>query len=252
VPGINPKRADIIVAGAAILETILEETRMQEIKISGRELRDGLLIDYLDRIGAPEKGETSIRLRSVLGLGRKCGFDEQHAMNVSRIALEMFDTGREIWLHRQGSGRRDLLHFAALLHDVGSFLSYNNHHLNSWYFIRNSDLLGFNQREIALIAADAFFHRRGIPGRKYPEAYGLDDRALETVKVHAILLRFAESLDRSHAGIVRHARFSRGEKNSVVLEIECGDECDLEIWGVQNHRESFQKVFEKRLMIKRV
>lgn len=252
VPGINPKRADIIVAGAAILETLMSETGIQELKISGKELRDGLLIDYLDRESGTYEGETSIRLRSVLALGRKCGFDEEHAKVVSRLALEMFDTGKEIWLHRQGSARRDLLHYSVLLHDIGAFLSYNNHHMNSWYFIRNADLLGFNQREISIIAANAFFHRRGIPSKKHPQMAGLDDRGFETVKAHAILIRIAESLDRSHAGVISHARFKLGEKNTVILELFSDKNCDLEVWGAENHTEAFRKVFGKKLIIRKV
>ncbi len=252
VPGMNPKRADILVAGAAILETIMSETGIPELRISTRELRDGLLIDYLDREYGQEAPEVSIRMRSVLSLGRRCGFDEKHAMTVARLCLEMFDTGREILLHRQGSGRRELLHCSAILHDIGAFLSYSNHHANSSYFIRNADLLGFNQREILIMAADVFFHRRGFPGRKGPETAGLDEKSVDTVKVHSILLRIAESLDRSHAGLINHARFKTGEKNAVILELGCDRGCDLETWGAQNHREAFSKVFGKKLIIRKV
>jgi exopolyphosphatase/guanosine-5'-triphosphate,3'-diphosphate pyrophosphatase len=250
VPGMNPKRADIIIAGAAILETILTETGITELRISTRELRDGLLIDYLDREYGRDKQQVSIRMGSVLSLGRKCGFDEKHAITVARLCLEMFDTAREIWLHRQGSGRRELLHYSAMLHDIGAFLSYSNHHANSSYFIRNADMLGFNQKEILLMAANVFYHRRGTPGRKIRETEGLDERSVETVKVHSVLLRIAESLDRSHAGLIAHARFRMGEKNTVVLELECNKGCDLETWGAQNHREVFFKVFGKKLIIR--
>jgi exopolyphosphatase/guanosine-5'-triphosphate,3'-diphosphate pyrophosphatase len=252
VPGMNPRRADIIVAGAAILETIMSQAGINELRISSRELRDGLLIDYLDREYGEESQEVSIRMRSVLSLGRKCGFDENHAETVARLCLEMFDTGRDIWLHRQGSGRRELLQYSALLHDIGAFLSYSNHHANSSYFIRNADLLGFNQKEIAIMAASVFFHRRGSPGRKGGETAGLDTRSVETIRVHSILLRIAESLDRSHAGLIAHAKFRMGDKNTVILELECDRGCDLETWGAQNHRDAFFKIFGKKLLIKLV
>jgi exopolyphosphatase / guanosine-5'-triphosphate,3'-diphosphate pyrophosphatase len=251
VPGMNPKRADIIIAGAAILETILSETGIHELRISTRELRDGLLIDYLDREYGHETDQVSIRMSSVLNLGRKCGFDEKHAMTVARLCLEMFDTARDIGLHRQGTGRRELLHCSAVLHDIGAFLSYSNHHANSSYFIRNAELLGFNQREILVMAANVFFHRRGSPGRKGQETAGLDERSVETIKVHSILLRIAESLDRSHAGLISHARFKMGKKNMVILELGCDMGCDLETWGAENHRDAFSKVFGKKLAIKR-
>ena len=111
-------------------------------------------------------------------------------------------------------------------------------------------MLGFNQKEILLMAADVFFHRRGTPGRKGRETAGLDDRSIETVKVHSVLLRIAESLDRSHAGLIAHARLKMGEKNTVSLEIVCDKGCDLEMWGAQNHREVFFKAFGKKLIIR--
>src|SRR5258707_10672923 len=124
VPGINPDRADIIIAGAAILETLMQELDLAGIGISERGLREGLPIDYLSRAdNAHEFEQTSFRERSVLELGRRCGFDEPHARQVCRIAWELFDSAREAGLHSYGERERELLEHACLLHDIGAFVS---------------------------------------------------------------------------------------------------------------------------------
>jgi len=249
LPGINPTRADIIIGGAVILDTILTSLHIPEIRISSHELRDGLLVDYLFRRDKSFMDELSVRQRSVLKLGRGCNFDEDHARTVARLSLELFDSARAIGLHSLGKDERELLFYSAQLHDVGSYLSYSNHQANSAYFIRNADLLGFNQEEIAIMAATAFFHRKTLPDGKHPELAALDRRSQEIVRPQSIFLRIAESLDRSHSGLVEKARFMERDKGSVVLEIRSSKECQLELWGVQDHLESFEKIFGKRLFL---
>jgi exopolyphosphatase/guanosine-5'-triphosphate,3'-diphosphate pyrophosphatase len=251
VPGINPNRADIIIGGAVILDTILSDMKIPEIQVSTRELRDGLLADYLYRNDHPLMDELSVRQRSVLKLGRRCGFDERHAGTVARLALELFDSAREIGLHKQGPGKRELLFYSAQLHDVGSFVSYDKHHASSAFLIRNADLLGFSQDELAVMAATAFFHRKTTPSRKHPEMAALDERSQEIVRAQCIFLRIAESLDRSHSGLVMNARFVSRGRDSVLLEVSCAKDCQLELWGVQNHLEAFEKVFNRKLVITR-
>jgi exopolyphosphatase/guanosine-5'-triphosphate,3'-diphosphate pyrophosphatase len=249
VPGINPTRADIIIGGAVILDTILSDLKISEIQVSSRELRDGLLADYLYRNDHPLMDELSVRQRSVLKLGRRCSFDERHAQTVARLALELFDSARAIGLHKQGQGKRELLFYAAQLHDVGTFLSYDKHHASSAYLIRHADLLGFGQDELAIMAATAYFHRKAMPSKKHPEFAVLDERSQEIVRPQSIFLRIAESLDRSHAGLVESARFFNKDKDNVFLEIKSSKDCQLELWGVQNHCEAFEKVFDKALVI---
>ncbi|MRR38007.1 HD domain-containing protein [bacterium] len=200
----------------------------------------------------PITDELSVRQLSVLTLGRRCGFDEDHARTVARLSLELFDSAKEIGLHEQDHWNRELFFYAAQLHDIGSFLSYSNHHANSSYFIRNADLIGFNQDEITIIAATAFFHRRGIPGKNNPDFMCLDEYIQDIVRGHFIFLRIAESLDRSHSGHVESARFLKGEDGGIILEIASPSECELEIWGVQNHCDTFEKIYGKPLSISHV
>jgi exopolyphosphatase / guanosine-5'-triphosphate,3'-diphosphate pyrophosphatase len=254
VPGINPMRADIIICGAAIIETLMADFGIEELSISERGLRDGLLIDYLtkDESSGLEQG-ISVRGRSVLQLGRTCGIDEPHARHVACLALELFDSAQRQGLHKLGDRERELLDYSAMIHDVGTFLSYSNHHEHSYYLIRNADLLGFDQGEIAILANAALFHRKSMPSqKKHPEFAALDKRSQRSVRLFALLLRMAESLDRSHTGVVQSARLVVEDKDEVTLVVEASQECDLEIWGVQTHREAFKKVFKRRMAVKTV
>ena len=69
------------------------------------------------------------------------------------------------------------------------------------------------------------------------------------MRLFALFLRLAESLDRSHTGAVSHARLRPGEGNKIVLDVEADHDPQLELWGVQNHREAFRKVFKRKPMI---
>ena len=248
LPGMNPRRADIIIGGAVILDTIMSELNIDEIGISSHELRDGLLLDYLYRIDHPLLDELSVRHNSVLALGRRCSFDEKHSATVARLCLELFDSAQNLALHKLQNTEREILFYAAYLHDIGTFLSYANHHANSYYFIRNADLMGFDQEEQVTMAAAAFFHRKALPVDEIPEFASLDEKSRDIVKIHAIFLRIAESLDRSHAGLVESARFVGCDNDNVVLEIQSSHDCQLEFLGIQNHRDAFEQVFGKKLL----
>lgn len=251
VPGLNPERADIIIAGAAILETFMQELDLPEIAVSDRGLRDGLPIDFLSRGDQAQLLEqASFRERSVLELGRRCGVDEIHAKHVARLAWELFDSAKAAGLHALGDWERELLEHASLLHDVGSFVSYTNHRTHSYYFIRNADLLGFDQTEIGIIATVALFHHKAFPRTKHPEFARLDKRSREIVRVLCVFLRIAESLDRSHLGSVSHAELRSDDRRSVELQVTASKDCHLELWEVRNHERAFEKVFGRELTIK--
>ena len=151
----------MIIAGAAILQTIMEEQGFESVTISNRNLQNGILVDYLMRTHPQKAGSRlSAREESVLQLARFCRFEEKHSRHIAKLALELFDSARAIGLHDAPPVSRELLYYAALLHDIGIFISFANHNAHSHYLIRNTELLGFTEREIELIAALAFFHRK--------------------------------------------------------------------------------------------
>ncbi len=249
VPGINPDRADIIIGGAVILDTLMEHLELAEISISKRDLLDGLLIDYLSRTGRLSPLQMSVRERSILQLGRSCSLDEKHAHIVRTLALELFDSAKRTGLHNLGQRERELLKYAAFLHDIGDFISFSSHHVHSYYIIKSAELCGFNQKEIAIIANVARFHRKKLPRKKSPQLTELDKYSQKAVIVLSTLLRIAESLDRSHSGLVRSSHFRFVDREKTIIEIIAAGDCQLEIWGIESHRDAFEKAFDSKLML---
>jgi len=250
IPGINPERADIIIAGASIIDTLMKDLTIPSITITNRGLQDGLLADYLSRMDEfPLLGELSPRQRSVLQLGRSCGVNEVHARTVTSLALGLFDSARKHNLHVFIDRERELLEYAAFLHDIGSFISYTNHQAHSYYIISNADLLGFDPNEISIMAHVARFHRKKTPGKKTPDMpeFALGER--EIVRVLSTFLRLAESLDRSHAALVQRVRFTKADQDTAYLEVVARGDCQLEIWGIDGERKAFSKVFSKNLVL---
>ena len=253
VPGLNPERADIIIAGAAILDIFMKELELDSIMTTGRGLQDGILVDYLSRIDAfPLLGELSPRQRSVLQLGRSCGINEVHARTVTSLVLELFDSAKEQGLHNFGDNERELLEYATFLHDIGSFISYSNHHAHSYYMIKNSELLGFDQKEITFMANIARFHRKKAPRKKDLEVVDLESRERDALRILATFIRLSESLDRSHTALIQHVKFTRVDKENVHLEVVARGDCQLEIWGVEAEKKAFEKIFGKQLIIEKI
>ncbi|HSL57676.1 MAG TPA: Ppx/GppA phosphatase family protein [Acidimicrobiales bacterium] len=199
IPGLDPRRADIIVAGAIILEQVVAALGIETIHISEYALREGVILDLLQRSRGDSLDHLSdLRRESVVHLSRQLDPDREHSEHTTQLALRLFDATRE--LHQLGDHHRELLEAAALLHNVGLFISHSAHHKHSYYVIRNSEhLLGFTDHEIELIAQVARYHRKSAPKDKHPEFAALraDDRTV--VRVLAGLLRVAIGLDRAHA-----------------------------------------------------
>ena len=231
----------------------MKELSFDSITITSRGLQDGLLVDYLSRMDAfPLFGDLSPRQRSVLQLGRSCGINEVHARTVTSLVLELFDSAKELKLHMYGDWERELLEYATFLHDIGSFISYTNHHAHSYYIIKNSELLGFDQKEVNFMANIARFHRKRTPRKKDPEILELDAREREALRILTTFIRLGESLDRSHTALVQHVRFSGVDTDTVTLEVVARGDCQLEIWGVDAEKKAFEKIFGKKLVLERI
>ena len=217
LPGINANRADVIIAGAAILQTIMEDQGFDSVRISNRNLQNGLLVDYITRRRPHKEGSFHpVRKESVLHLARKCGYEERHSRHVARLALDLFDSARALGLHALSPDLRELLHYAGLLHDIGIFISFSRHNVHSHYLIRNTELLGFTAREVELLAALAYFHRKR-PTRKTPFYTELDDDMRAEVRPLSLFLLLAERMDKSHRQIIRAARFVQGDDGLLLL-----------------------------------
>ena len=245
VPGLDPRRADLVVAGAVLLDTILRRLGAEELTLCDLALREGLVLDYIRRnrrqIAQVDK-IPDVRRRSALELAERCNYYAEHAQQVIRLALALFDQSRAV--HGLTDREREWLEYAALLHDVGGLISYARHHRHSYYLIKNGDLRGFHPDEIEVIALVARYHRRGVPKRSHDEYASLSSSLRKTVRTLSSILRVAESLDRSHAQAITGLEL-RDRGDDVLLVVHTATDAELEVWATNRHLQPFEKLLGK-------
>jgi exopolyphosphatase/guanosine-5'-triphosphate,3'-diphosphate pyrophosphatase len=230
--GLDAARADIILAGAVILEQVVHELRLEELVVSDYALREGVLLDsWRRRHGGSLHHLSDLRRQSVIDLAALMDEDTSHSAQVARLALELFDATAAH--HELGDDAREILEAAALLCNVGMFLSHAQHHKHSYYVIRGTDRLsGFNDDEVERIALVARYHRKSDPRPKHVEFAALGEAAQREVSVLAGLLRIAIGLDRNHSARVRSLRVEESDKGLEVLaDAVPGEDISLEVYA---------------------
>ena len=233
LPGLDPQRADLAVTGSILLDTILRQIGAVELTLCDLALREGLALDYLSRNRAHiAKVEQfpDVRRRSVVELAERCNYASEHADQVRRLSLSLFDQTQPA--HGLGAREREWLDHAALLHDIGVHISYGRHHKHSYYLIKNGDLRGFEPEEVEVMALVARHHRRGLPKKSRGGYASLPARLRRTVKALAAMLRVAEGLDRSHAQSVASFEIVPGLRDYLLRLTPAGD-TELELWAAQ-------------------
>ena len=241
----DARRAEIVVAGAVILDALMRHLDLKTITAVDRGLRDGLIVDLLAR-ERPNPRDHSLA-DAALAIGERFQIDQNHAKQVTRLALTLFDDLAS--LHKLPAAVRPLLEVAGLLHDVGSAVSYQRHHKHSYYLIQNADIPGLTERERELCARVARYHRRTPPDRNHIGTFGLNEGEFNTVRKLATLLRLADSLDRSHHQPVRKLR-AFDEAGTVRVVLSAKGPLDLEIWDAQSELSLFRQVFGRKVDIR--
>ncbi|HET7824419.1 MAG TPA: Ppx/GppA phosphatase family protein [Anaeromyxobacter sp.] len=239
----DPRRAEIVVAGTAILEAAMRHLGLASIAAVGTGLRNGLLVE-LSRSGDGSANGTSAE--AAVALGRRFHFDEEHATQVSRLALALYDALAR--LHRLPPVARTLLEAAALLHDLGHAVSPQAHHKHTYYLVSNADLPGFSDHERELVALVARYHRRSLPARGRGDLDELSAAELRLVRKLVAILRVADALDRSHQQPVRSIRVEVG-RGTVGLRLAARAPIELELWDAAREVALFQRVFARRLVL---
>ncbi len=230
VPGLNPQRADIILAGVAVAAEVLSVLDVRELTASAFGLREGLL---LEMVGDQELSRPNDPLQLMREFVDRCRGDRRHVEQVRLLAAA---------LHEQlaaalGGGAEDawLLDAAALLHDVGQLVSYRNHHKHSYQLIMHGDRLGLDSRDRSLVALISRYHRKRGPTRKHEEFARLSASDQETVRRVSGLLRVADGLDRGHTAAVDRITVSLEDGKCVIRAAPRFRDADvsLEVWGAQ-------------------
>lgn len=245
--GLDPRRADIAVAGSVLLDSVLRRLGAEDITLCDLALREGLVLDYIHRNTATiRKIERypDVRRRSIVELGERCGYSAAHARHVSQLALSVFDQTRAV--HKLADREREWLEYGALLHDAGAHISYERHHRHSYYLIKNGELRGFDPQEIEIIALLARYHRQATP-KKAHEGYGeLKGSLRTTVRTLAAMLRLAEGLDRSHGQVVSGLDVvPRGD--AYLIRLRVAGDAELELWAAHRHGAELAHVLRRPL-----
>ncbi|MDR9418326.1 HD domain-containing protein [Gracilimonas sp.] len=252
VSGLDTKRVGFINTGVVLLDFLIRKFSIKKVRISSQALREGIVIRYLKKemIGLPWTGAfADPRRRSVFELLRKTDWHETHSRNVADMALTIFDTlQEELGL---SDNDRELLEYAAYLHDIGYYISHSKHHKHALYIIRHSDLKGFKEDEIEIIANVARYHRRSTPKKRHGEYWKMSPDIRKRIKKLSGILRVADGLDRSHYQNVKDLQIHSGE-DEIKIYIRTEGEPYLEIWGAERKSELFKQVTGKKLKIERV
>jgi exopolyphosphatase/guanosine-5'-triphosphate,3'-diphosphate pyrophosphatase len=252
VSGLDTKRVGFINTGVVLLNYMIRKFGIKTVKISSQALREGIVIRYLKKemIGLQWTGAfADPRRRSVFELLRKTDWHETHSRHVANMALTIFDAlEKELELTLQD---RELLEYASYLHDIGYYISHSKHHKHALYIIRHSDLKGFKEDEIQIIANVARYHRRSTPKKRHSEYWKMPAPIRKRIKKLSGILRVADGLDRSHYQNVKDLQVY-SEDDYIKINIRTEGEPHLEIWGAERKAELFKEVTGKKLKIERV
>jgi exopolyphosphatase/guanosine-5'-triphosphate,3'-diphosphate pyrophosphatase len=245
--GIGPRRAEIIVPGAALLFQVARSFHLSGFYYSAAGVRDGIIADLAARRVGRELSRLSREQRKVVeAMARRYGVSVPHARKVAGLAHTMFESLQPLHLLPPAVGK--LLEAAAYLHDVGHYVSDTKHHKHSHYLVANSDMPAFTDRERFIIANLCRYHRRAMPGALHDNFATLNGEEKKTVELLAPLLRMADSLDRSHHQLIEKMECHLRD-GSVVLRLRSEADIDLEEWAGERAAGIFQQVYKHPVSI---
>jgi exopolyphosphatase/guanosine-5'-triphosphate,3'-diphosphate pyrophosphatase len=250
IPGIGPRRSEIVVAGAQVYSELLEHFTLAGFRYSDMGLRDGVLAQMLaeqdSRTSAHQQYERD-RWEAVLETCRRYGIDPRQAEPVRQHAAQLFNDMRTV--HELPAEYQTWLEAAAMLRDIGKFMNYQGHHRHAQYIIANSEIFGFNATQRVITSAVARYI-----GKSRPEPEGRTMRQVppeehEHVKRAVVLLRLAVALNQDRASDVLRVRV-RVYPRQVMLEISPGRTgAELELWSLRKEAAYFREVFRRELFV---
>ena len=249
IPGLDDHRADTIIAGALIVEALMDSLDFDCFVVSPHALREGLVLDRLNQRHPGKDGLlhlSTIRASSVRWVAERYGENIVHARQATDIALQLFDS--TLVQHGLGDFERDVLEAAAMLHNIGRFVGHGAHHRHSEYLIRNSEhLAGFHKHETHLISLVARYHRKSEPKPTHDDFAELCDADQYIVRVLAGMLRIGIALDRTYRTAADDV-FVDVRANTIVLSVR-GNDLDLEIFAANQRKSLLEGALKTPIMV---
>ena len=247
----DPRRADIIIAGGLVLHEIMAAIGLDYLFVTRRGLRDGLMVDLLQRsYSASEKWHPDAdRAESLEQVCQKYLYDAPHAQHVSQLALNLFYQLND--LHQMPEKYAGILHAAAILHDIGLFVAHPKHHKHSYYLIKSSGMNSFNKLDLDLIANIARYHRKAHPSQKHLAFSQLTPSNQQVVRKLSAILRVVDALDYKHDQRVKAVNCAMNKSRSLTITGSSTVNFRDRIEWAQKKGELMQEVFNVSLAIQR-
>jgi exopolyphosphatase/guanosine-5'-triphosphate,3'-diphosphate pyrophosphatase len=255
IPGMSERRAEIILAGAVILQEAMTLLGVELLVVGERSLREGVIVDWMLTHGLIEdrlRYQSSVRQRSVIKTAQKYQVNLEHSDRVATFAMSLFNQTQGL-LHHWGLEEQELLWAAAILHNCGYYVNHSSHHKHSYYLIRNGELLGYTETEIEIIANIARYHRKSPPKKKHENYRSLPSKQhRQLVNQMSALLRLAVALDRRQIGAVKRVQCEyRSEVQELHLHLQPSqpeDDCALELWSLDYKKAPFEAEYGVKLI----
>jgi exopolyphosphatase/guanosine-5'-triphosphate,3'-diphosphate pyrophosphatase len=247
--GLREDRADVILPAALVYHHLAGLATANTILVPGVGVKEGILLDLVDDVVSHTTHEVRRQqqlTKAAISLGRRFMFDEAHGLHVARLATALFDQLQD--LHGLGKKDRRLLMAAAILHDIGTFISRKAHHKHSLYLVSRSELPGLSPNEMLMVANIARYHRKNIPRAKHPDFMRLSEADRERARALAAILRIADALDRAHLQHVESVEVEI-KKREVFLRLMGEGDLLLERWALSRKKNLFQRTFHKAVKI---
>ena len=251
VPGIGPRRAEIICAGAVVYAELLERCHLAGFRYSALGLRDGILAqmaaDY-DRSTKSGRAVESERWESIKQAVERYRVDLNHALHVRDAALLLFSSLKSV--HQLPPEYREWLSAAAMLFEVGDYVNRNGHHRHTYYIIANSDILGYTPQQRRIIGSIARYlgKSRPTPGDGPMNSLSVEEQ--EYVTKASVLLRIARALNMGRSQSVGKVGVSaRNGRITMKLTPRGKASVDLEVWSIEKDRAYFREVFGREFSV---
>ena len=254
LPEMSARRAEIVVAGAIILQEAMDLMGVDHLTICERALREGMVVDWMLTHGLIEdrmQFQGSVRERSIWATAQKYQVIEERSDRIAHFVLDLFDATQGI-LHNWGKPERELLWAASILHNCGHFISHSGHHKHSYYLIRHGELLGYTETELEVIANIARYHRKSYPKKKHENFQNLTTKYhRQLVSELSAMLRVAVALDRRSIGAFQTTTYHyQAATKTLHLDLKPSnpqDDCASELWNLEYKKLWFEELFETKL-----
>lgn len=244
MPGMPPERVDVVLTGTLVLAELMKLLGAQSVLVNARGIREGIVIDTLASDGAIDPQPD--HMQAVRDLGTRYRYDRDHAEQVTRLSLSLFDQLSDV-LHLDET-RRTLLESAAMLHDVGYYIAYDRHHKHSYHLIQHATLPGFTQRELAMAASIARYHTKSLPKRGHESWSSLEPTDRATVRALAAILRIADGFDRGRGARIRRIDVVDDGMFTRFTVHGTGD-LHAELYGVEKKKDLFEETFGRIVVV---